>query len=203
MADKYATFSELAHSMREGRDFRRRRRKRRGTTAVIAPHGGGIEAGTSEVADAVAADDFSFYAFEGIKSKNGDLHITSTRFDEPRCVALVRASERAISIHGKKQERQVVFLGGRDERTLSRLRESLSARGFRYETHRSALGLNQANICNRTASGVGVQLELSKGLRRSFFASLSKSGRRSKTQRFHQFVAAVREAIRVDTPVTG
>lgn len=88
MADKYATFSLLAESMREGRDFRRRRRKRRVATAVIAPHGGGIEPGTSEVADAVAADDFSFYAFEGIKSKNGDLHITSTRFDEPRCVTL-------------------------------------------------------------------------------------------------------------------
>jgi phage replication-related protein YjqB (UPF0714/DUF867 family) len=195
MADKYATFSQLAESMREGRDFRRRRRKRRGAAVVIAPHGGGIEPGTSEVADAVAADDFSFYAFEGIKSKNGDLHITSTRFDEPRCVALVRASPRAISIHGEKADRQVVFLGGRDELTLRRLRESLSARGFRYETHRTAVGLNQANICNRTANGVGVQLELSKGLRRSFFASLSKSGRRSKTQRFHQFVAAVREAI--------
>jgi phage replication-related protein YjqB (UPF0714/DUF867 family) len=195
MVDKYGSFSELARSMTEGRDFLRRRRKRGGATAVIAPHGGGIEPGTSEVAEAVAADDFSFYAFEGIKAKNGDLHITSTHFDEPRCVALVRVSPRAISIHGHKHERQVVFLGGRDEPTLSRLRKSLLARGFHYETHVSVKGLNQRNICNRTASGVGVQLELSKGLRRSFFKSLSKSGRRSKTRRFHQFVAAVREAI--------
>ena len=196
MADKYATFSELAQSMREGRDFRRRLRKRRGATAVIAPHGGGIEPGTSEVAEAVAADNLSFYAFEGIKNRNRDLHITSIHFDEPRCVALVRASPRAISIHGENTRRQVVFLGGRDELTLNRLRESLSARGFRYETHRSALqGRSLRNICNRTPSGAGVQLELSKGLRRSFFKSLSKSGRSSKTQRFHQFVAAVREAI--------
>jgi phage replication-related protein YjqB (UPF0714/DUF867 family) len=64
--------------MREGRDFRRRLRRCRGATPVIAPHGDGIEPGTSEVAEPVAAADFCFYAFEGIKSKNGDLHITST-----------------------------------------------------------------------------------------------------------------------------
>jgi phage replication-related protein YjqB (UPF0714/DUF867 family) len=52
--------------------------------AVIAPHGGGIEPGTSELATAIAGDDFSLYLFEGLKSAgNGELHITSTNFDEP------------------------------------------------------------------------------------------------------------------------
>jgi phage replication-related protein YjqB (UPF0714/DUF867 family) len=198
VADKYATFSELAQSEGAGRDFRVRLREHGGATVVIAPHGGGIEPGTSEVADAIADDDLSFYAFEGIRpAENGDLHITSVRFDEPRCLALVGASPRAISIHGEECERPVVFLGGRDGAMLGRLRKSLSAKGFSCETHESGRlqGLNPANICNRTPSGLGVQLELSKGLRRSFFESLSRSGRRCTTQHFNQFVAAVREAV--------
>jgi len=174
-------------------------RKRGGTTVIIAPHGGGIEPGTSEIADAIAADDLSFYAFEGIKSRgNGHLHITSARFDEPLCVALVEASTGAISVHGEDSQHQAVFLGGRAGGTLKRLHASLEQRGFCVKRHQS-LGLqgrDQANICNRARSGVGVQLELSKGLRRSFFQSLSKNGRRGKTQRFQEFVTAVREVIR-------
>ena len=97
MKDKYDSFSQLAKSETKGQDYRVCLVDRDSTTAVIAPHGGGIELGTSEVAEAIAADDFSFYAFEGIKSAgNRDLHITSTQFDEPACVALVGASLRAM-----------------------------------------------------------------------------------------------------------
>lgn len=199
MADKYCSFSELAENAKRGRDFRVRFRKRNGATVVIAPHGGGIEPGTSEIADAIAAEDLSFYAFEGIKSRgNGQLHVTSTGFDEPRCMALVEASPRAISIHGENSQRRVVFVGGRDGRMLNRLRASLTQRGFSVENPRSARlqGLDQANICNRAISRAGVQLELSNGLRRSFFRSLSKDGRQSKTGRFREFVTVVREVIR-------
>lgn len=198
MANRYDSFSELAEGERRGQDFRVRLRKRAGGTAIIAPHGGGIEPGTSEIADAIAADDLSFYAFEGIKSHgNGNLHITSTRFDEPRCAALVEASTAAISVHGEDSQRVVVFLGGRDGQTLNGLRASLAQNGFCVESHPSPRlqGLDQANTCNRTRSGVGVQLELSKGMRRSFFQSLSKNGRRSQTQRFRDFVAAVTKVI--------
>jgi phage replication-related protein YjqB (UPF0714/DUF867 family) len=199
MADKYASFAELAMSEIEGRDFQVRLRKRDGVAVVIAPHGGGIEPGTSEVADAIAANDLSFYAFEGIKAVGNrrNLHITSTRFDEPRCLDLVRASPQAISIHGEDSDGQVVYLGGRAVVTLGRIRESLRARGFRFETHESPhlQGLDRANICNQTSNGAGVQLELSNGLRRSFFESLSKSGRNSQTERFHRFAVAVREAL--------
>jgi phage replication-related protein YjqB (UPF0714/DUF867 family) len=199
MADKYGSFSELARHEKSRRDFRVRSRERGGGTVVIAPHGGGIEPGTSEVADGIAGDDLSFYAFEGIKSHgNGHLHITSTRFDEPRCVTLVEGSARAISVHREESEHQVVFLGGRDKEMLDRLRASLEQKGFCVKSHGSPelQGRDQTNICNRTTSGAGVQLELSKGLRRSFFQSLSRSGRRIKTKRFQEFIAAIRSAIR-------
>jgi poly-gamma-glutamate hydrolase-like protein len=67
--------------------------KYRNFAALVAPHGGGIEPGTSELADAIAASDLSFYTFEGLKpSGNTDLHITSTRFDEPMCLTLLASS---------------------------------------------------------------------------------------------------------------
>lgn len=197
MPDRYKSFPALAKSEVEGRDYRIGLRMRRGAIAVIAIHGGGIEAGTSEVADGIASDDLSVYTFEGIKARrNRDLHITSHRFDEPRCRVLVTEAPGVISIHGEDSKRQVVFLGGRDRKTLNALRESLTSRGFRVETHKkqNLQGLDPRNICNRAKSGCGVQLELSFGLRRSFFKSLSKTGRLSTTARFDLFVAAVREA---------
>jgi phage replication-related protein YjqB (UPF0714/DUF867 family) len=198
MIDSYDSFSTLTKHARQGRDFRVRLVERPGTTVIVAPHGGGIEPGTSEIAEAIARDDFSFYAFEGTKPRrNCELHITSTRFDEPKGITLITKSPRAISVHGEDSERQVVFLGGTDARILNQLRNSLAVTGFRVEKHRSPFlqGKDPANICNRAANGVGVQLELSRGLRLTFFASLSKSGRRTKTERFHEFVASVRKVI--------
>jgi len=198
MPVRYKSFPALAEREVEGRDYRIGLRKRRGAIVVIAIHGGGIEAGTSEVADGIAADDLSFYAFEGIKSRrNRDLHITSHLFDEPQCRALVNEAPGVISIHGENSKRQVVFLGGRDRDRLNALRESLTSRGFRLETHKKLRlqGLDPRNICNRAKNGCGVQLELSFGLRCSFFKSLSKTGRLSKTERFDLFVTAVREAV--------
>ena len=197
MADKYGSFLGLARNEKEGRDFRIHCRDRGSATVIIAPDGGGIEPGTSEIADAIADDDLSFYAFVGIKSRgNRHLHITSTRFDEPRCVAIVSASEKAVSIHGEDSPGRVIFLGGRDRDHVSRLRAALEERGFCTEIHQRLPGQGEKNICNRGRSGVGLQLELSEGLRRSFFESLSKSGRRKKTQRFWEFVSVVRRVIR-------
>lgn len=200
MPDKYNSFSALAKSETLGRDFLVRRLVRPGATVVIAPHGGGIEPGTSELAEAIAGEDFSFYTFEGIKAAgNRDLHITSTRFDEPKCLALVRISPQVIAIHGEESESQAVFLGGLAAETLTSLRHALTTSGFRVETHdnHALQGRNTANICNRGQNARGIQLELSNGLRRSFFQSLStRHGRQTKTESFDRFVAAVRRGCR-------
>ncbi len=198
MTDKYRNFAELSKRESLDRDFRIRFRKITSAIVIVAPHGGQIEPGTSEIADAIAAEDCSFYTFEGIKARgNRDLHVTSTRFDEPSCSALLKDSIRVISVHGEESEKRVVFLGGRGIQTLKRLRNSLEQQGFcvRYHPRRELQGWSKANVCNRGQSGVGVQLELSKGLRRSFFKSLSQEGRRTKTRYFRKFVDAVRAAI--------
>jgi phage replication-related protein YjqB (UPF0714/DUF867 family) len=54
--------------------------------AIIAPHGGKIEPGTSEIAAAIAGDDYSLYRFQGLRDRpREELHITSAKFDEPTC----------------------------------------------------------------------------------------------------------------------
>jgi phage replication-related protein YjqB (UPF0714/DUF867 family) len=67
----------------------------------MAPHGGKIEPGTAEIAEAVAGDDYSFYCFEGIKADgNGVLHIRSHLFAEPRAMEAVESAEIVVTVHG-------------------------------------------------------------------------------------------------------
>ncbi len=197
--DTYINFADLATNTVEGQDFCVQVQNRPGKTVVIAPHGGGIEPGTSEIVKAIARDELSFYVFVGNrKSGNQELHITSTLFDEPRCIDLVTASPFAITVHGEDSRGETVFLGGLDKALRNRLRDSLVAKGFNVCTHEnsSLQGCAKENICNRAKSKRGVQMELSIGLRLSFFKSFkTRRGRRSMTERFEQFVAAVRRSI--------
>ena len=198
MSDRYASFAELARGERGNGSYRIRLVRRPGETVILAPHGGGIEPGTSELAEAIAGQEHSFYAFEGLKSRgNRDLHVTSTRFDEPEAVALVAAARRAIAIHGERSSGEIVYVGGRDDATAEGLRAAFAQRGFRVERHPDPAlqGRDVANICNRTASGLGVQLELSAGLRKTFFASLTRRGRTALTPRCLDFVAVVHLAL--------
>lgn len=198
MPDTYRNFRELAQHETQDVDFFIRVSDGDGAVAVIAPHGGGIEPGTSELAEAIAGENSSFYAFDGLKlTGNTALHITSTRFDEPRGLELVAKSQTAVAIHGEDSDEAVVFLGGLDGEMLARFRACLEESGFRVETHHNPdlQGTSRENICNRTRSGCGVQLELSKGLRETFFSSLTRTGRQTQTDEFHKFVAAVRKAI--------
>ena len=103
-----------------------------------------------------------------------------------------------MTMHGEGGSREVVYLRGRNDELGERLRAVLESHGFRVERHTSPWlqGADPDNICNRCASGMGVQLELSAGLRRTFFESLSSlAGRRHATGRLAQFGQAVRMAL--------
>ena len=139
MADKYKSFAALRRSQRQGKDFRIRSRDLNSVAVIVAPHGGEIEPGTSEIAEAIAGNDISFYVFEGTKrSENTELHITSTRFDEPVCLALVGAAECVVTIHGVNCRDEIVFLGGRDTQGVDLLRGVLRSYGFVVKQHRSS-----------------------------------------------------------------
>jgi len=198
--DTYRHYAHLAEKEKEGTDYRVRVFARQNATlAIIAPHGGAIEKGTSEIALAIASDDFSCVLFEGIKpNKNGVLHITSGNFDEPRCCSIVGKARQTLAIHGEKNpDEKVVFLGGKDYKLGSRIQASLEQNGFVVKIHPSAWlqGTDSANVCNRNLSGAGVQLELTEALRSTFFASLDATGRKQSTEQLERFAKAVREGL--------
>ena len=199
MADTYPNFYTLSQHETPGIDFGIVVHRARAGHAVVAPHGGGIEPGTSELALAVAGEELSCYTFDGLKPDgNGVLHITSTRFDEPMCMQLVAPADVIVTLHGEGDTAgQTVFLGGLDDARGDLIREALVARDFNVRRHPDPdlQGIEPCNICNRGASGRGVQLELSRALRRTMFRSLSRDGRKEPTERFGDFVAALREVL--------
>jgi phage replication-related protein YjqB (UPF0714/DUF867 family) len=200
MADKYRNFAELEREEQAGDTYDISVRRARPAFAIVAPHGGGIEGGTSEIADAVAGAEHSFYTFEGLKPKdNHELHITSTHFDEPMCLTLVGASDVVITIHGEHSEEdgEGVFIGGLDDDLGGEIMDKLTGRGFNVSRHPNPnlQGREANNICNRGISGGGVQLEVSKAVRLTMFESLKRDGRKKTTEQFDLFVSALREAL--------
>lgn len=204
-ADKYRTFQQL-HDCEPADAYRIVSVARGSQVALVAPHGGSIEGGTSEVARAIAGAELSLYLFEGRKAKgNQHLHITSGNFDEPAGLAIARQADVVITIHGEKNnDEAIAYLGGRDDALGATLRHHLHDAGFDVRKHGrlDLQGVHPNNICNRGSTGAGVQLELSKALRLQFFPSLALEGRAAPRKRFYEFVRAARVALGL-TPVGG
>lgn len=168
---KYNSFSELALHEAQDRDFCVRQIDRCASTAIIiAPHGGMIEVGTSEIAALIAGADFSLFGFEGLKSygENGDLHITSHLFDHPDCLLLVARHSIVLSVHGCKGEGSQIFLGGLDTQLIGELEAELARAGFEVIADGVKYpGRHPDNICNRGLRSRGAQVEITYDLRQS------------------------------------
>ena len=186
--DRYSNYAHLSRHEKKGIDYRIRCISS-SDIAIIAPHGGGIEPGTTEIAEAVADKRYSFYTFEGLKSTgNRVLHITSTNFDEPFAVGLIREASKVIAIHGcKGYKEEIVYLGGLDDKLKQKLKRCLKTAKFKTEEHSNSnlQGINPRNICNLGQTGKGVQLEITRKLR----YSLQEQGQ------FNRFVTALRNAL--------
>jgi phage replication-related protein YjqB (UPF0714/DUF867 family) len=169
MQDKYASFAELQSAERLGADYTVTVLERASARAlIIAPHGGHIEIGTSELATLIAGEEYSLFTFDGLKSRgrNRDLHITSHNFDHPECIALAARHSIVLAVHGCKGEASQIYVGGLDEELRALLTRRLRAAGFPViaQGHKYP-GQHRLNICNRGARGRGVQLELTLDLR--------------------------------------
>ena len=159
--------------------------------AIIAPHGGWIEYGTSQLAIAVAGDDFSLYLFEGLKPKrpHRELHVGSEYFCEDQCVQLVTRAQIAIGMHGRadRDDPETIWLGGLGKGLCDAIALALEAVGFMAITSGHRLpGEHNNNICNRGRGRAGVQLELPKTLRDLLVANVARRA---------LFAGAVRKAI--------
>jgi phage replication-related protein YjqB (UPF0714/DUF867 family) len=168
--DWYAGFDDLARGEEEGVHYRIRCHWRGSAVGVVAPHGGSIEPGTSQIATAIAGDTHNLYCFEGMLPRSephARLHITSHKFDEPRCVDLVARSDHVVTVHGMREITERALIGGLDDELKETLRDGLAAAGYeaaiidkgRYSA------LSPMNICNRGRLGRGAQLELGRDLR--------------------------------------
>ncbi|GAA3507277.1 poly-gamma-glutamate hydrolase family protein [Streptomyces showdoensis] len=122
-----------------------------GSTAVIAPHGGGIEAGTSELCMAIAGykpfaydtdpaastapgePQRDFWMFETLKNSAAQ-HVTSTNCDDPAALAVCANNLYAVSLHGFDSAERKVIIGGRDERLKRNLLASLAKYGITSPT---------------------------------------------------------------------
>ncbi len=165
---EYACFADLAAAQVEGADFRIGVRHRgQSKIAVIAPHGGAIEAGTSEIASAVAGGEFNLYLFEGLRAScSAALHLTSHRFDEPRCLTLVSGCDHVIAIHGCRGAVPQVLLGGLDRPLKTQIARAIASTGMEpLLAGHPYRAVHPYNICNRGRRGAGVQIELTSGLR--------------------------------------
>ena len=169
MPDLYDSYADLAAGEAEGVHYRIRVIDRASPIAIVAPHGGRIEAGTSQTAALIAADVFSLYCFEGLVSGRR-LHITSARFDEPRALALVESADIAIGVHGRadRGDHRTIWLGGLHESLRDAIGAALERVGFKTSTNHHMQGKAPGNICNRGRLRAGVQLELPMSLRNAF-----------------------------------
>ena len=194
--DNYRHFEHLKEFEKEGVDYRIRWRVEDSGIAILSIHGGDIEPGTSENADAIAGSDHTFYAFEGMKhAGNRALHITSTVFNEPIGLEIVCLSEIILSIHGCHETEALVYFGGMDHELRKRIQQRLTSAGFNsVDNDTKYTGRDPANICNICGRGMG-SLEISRGLRAQLFKDLTPQGRSLPTEDLSRFVRAIQDAL--------
>lgn len=198
MKDKYTNFAQLQEQEKRDKDYTISHRDVNSKIAVIAPHGGGIEPGTIDIADVLAGCEYTFYAFKALKKTgNRELHISSNRFDEPLGIKATQQAHITITIHGSRYKTQTVHIGGKNQALKQKIMDVLITAGFHAQISEipGLQGIKPENICNRCKTGRGVQLEVSRGLRESMFDYLDHRRLRKKTIVFYQFVNALKKVL--------
>jgi len=169
---------------------------------VIAIHGGGIEGGTTEVARELSKlGKYKFFSFKGLiddeldSSENLKLHVTSNKFTNKMCMDMIVDSCSVISIHGADESNELTYVGGRNYLHKEFIKYELKLAGFEVPNKiRIGLeGYSVNNICNKNYKNGGVQLELSKGLRKLMFGDdwRTKIGRSKPNVYFHKYIYAI------------
>ncbi|MCU1335510.1 MAG: replication protein [Bryobacterales bacterium] len=163
---------------------------------LIAPHGGGIEPGTSEIMRAVAElGGWAWYEFAGFLRKGNKeaLHLGSTDFNEPTLMNLLPQTPFVVAFHGANESSEtIVFVGGKWDLGREVVVRSINvvfnehkihaADATKHDVAEHLRGLEDSNITNRGRLTKGVQLEFSRGARNALFppdSSREARGRRS------------------------
>ncbi|MCI2900451.1 poly-gamma-glutamate hydrolase family protein, partial [Staphylococcus hominis] len=204
--DYYRSMTDLLYNTQEGKDWTKESTNRHSNVLIFAPHGGGIEKGTTELTKAIAnKGNYDYYAFNGTRNKNNSqLHVTSTNYNDPDLINRNYNKDVSISIHGagQSQGKNTVLIGGRDEKLIQLISKELSI--FKFNVQRSLghlAGIDTNNVVNYNKKGQGVQLELTPDLRKSFFSNGDDSSKARKNEKnwtstMDRFATAINDAIR-------
>jgi phage replication-related protein YjqB (UPF0714/DUF867 family) len=187
-----------------------------GQKIILAIHGGGIEGGTSEIALAVAGYHPATFAqatdclglhdlwiFEGLLAdQNRQLHVTSTNYNDLIALQLVQISRRCLSLHGLSDApgSADIQIGGLDTELSSIVLQELTAAGISaaISTDLGTNGNDLKNICNKTTTSAGVQLEMVATYRESLFApgcNTRELRKNNTSANFIKLVTALRKAM--------
>lgn len=200
MPDLYKSMTELARFEKE---FLFETQDRLSDVLVTAIHGGGIEPGTSELAQCIAEQsNANYFSFKGLKPKNNfDLHVTSTNYDNPDLLKWSQNMDTVVAIHGYSDKTAKTLIGGIDKQLTSLITQHLKNAGFNVEIAPNHLsGREVDNITNKNKRGMGVQLELSTQQRKELFSNndFSRSNRENRGQwskAMYLYANAINQAI--------
>ena len=201
--DYYTSMTQLERETKEGIDWKKETRDQGNQVLIVAPHGGNIEQGTSELTKLLAQQGgYDYFSFEATRpSNNTQLHVTSTHYDDPTLHQMVEGRSATISIHGAKGDDPIVFLGGAKSDLRDEIQSQLESRGFTVQVPPEYLGgLNENNFINKNENSTGVQLELTTSLRKALFNNqdMSTSSRKNEdnwSPLMYQFADALHMAI--------
>lgn len=211
--DQYQSWKSLSSNETEGYDYTVELNDTGSNLTHIAIHGGAMEDMTASVArEAAKKKDQSFFSViaEDVDTTSR-MRIPSTKFDHPDCVELQKSAYYSISYHERYDldndpKDGYVLVGGLAEELKNRLAEELRKKGFqvlpgrRLEPFNVEMGGKEGdgdhddpkNIVNRTSSGSGAQLEISRNLlNRMSSTGSSKDESAKKTQTFWDFIGSV------------
>lgn len=182
--DKYKSFAEMKAS-EEDYEISSVYRDSRITVAAIH---GGIEPGTERVAREIG-EEFNTYVFEAFTG-NWDLHVTSNNYREDFLSRMLGKSEACLSIHGLRGDDEAVYMSSSNEELDALVRKALEESEFVVRDYKQMGAQNFVNLASRG----GVQLELTRGLRDSFFPEGARGS--AITARYASFCSAVTKALR-------
>ncbi|PHK48979.1 poly-gamma-glutamate hydrolase family protein [Staphylococcus edaphicus] len=192
MSDKYKSMTELEASTIENKDWEIETRDVNSQVIITAIHGGGIEPGTTEIADLTAQKgEYDYFSFKGTKSKENEaLHVTSRNYDQSTLMKMIKNKTHAVAIHGCGGDGNIVYIGGKDRKLINTMTKQFEELDIRVEQAPSHIsGAHDDNIINCCKTGEGVQLELTPELRKMCFINqkYNKKSREDK-QNWSQFM---------------
>jgi len=176
---------------------------------LIAPHGGGIEPGSSEIMRAVAElGGWAWYEFAGfLRQGNKEaLHITSADFDEPTLKAMLPQAGFVVAFHGSSESKEpLVYVGGKWKLGRQTISASINAafreHGIRaldaidHDVAPHLRGLGDSSVTNCGKRAQGVQLEFTRAARDLLFPpNSSREARGRRSAQLRPLVAAIHAA---------